>query len=81
MRKPADSVASSQFEEISPTSLLSMVTNSDVARGKLVGEETLNGTKVRHYLIDGNSFLKAAQNSSNPQLKAFAQNLWAAKRI
>jgi hypothetical protein len=50
-----------------------------VARGEYVGEETLNGKAVKRYVIDGDAFLVAAQNSTNPQLKAFGDALWAAE--
>ncbi len=30
---------------------------SDVARGTLVGDESLNGVAVKHYVIDGPTFL------------------------
>ena len=50
-----------------------------MARGKLVGKEILNGRPVLHYIIDGDTFLAAAKKSSDPQLKAFAEGLWAAE--
>jgi len=52
--------------------------NSDVARGKLVGEEKLNGKAVKHYVINGQAFLAAAQASTEPKLKAFGEALWSA---
>ena len=55
-----------------------MLTRSDVARGKLVGDETRNGATVKHYVINGEDFLTAAQNSSDPKLSAFGQALWSA---
>jgi hypothetical protein len=55
------------------------LTSSDVARGKYIGEETLNGVKVKHYVIDGDTFLTAAQNSSDPKLQAFGDALWSAE--
>ena len=67
------------LDEMSPLSLLSMLTGSDVARGRLVGEETLNGATVKHYVLDGDAFLAAAQNSSDPQLRAFGEALWSAE--
>ena len=73
--KPADSAATGVLEEMSPQSLLSLFTSSDVARGKLAGQGTINGVTVKHYVIDGDAFLAAAQKSSNPKLKAFAQGL------
>lgn len=77
--KPDALNATSALDEISPTSLLTMLTSSDVARGKLVGEETLNGQTVKHYVIDGDTFLAAAQNSTNPKLQTFGESLWSAE--
>jgi hypothetical protein len=77
--KPADSKATAALDEMSPQSLLSMLTSSDVARGELVGQETLNGVPVRHYVINGDAFLAAAQKSTNPKLKAFSKALWSAE--
>lgn len=77
--KPQASEATTSLDKISPTSLLGMLTSSDVARGEFVGEETLNGVPVKHYVIDGDTFLVAAQNSTDPQLKAFGEALWSAE--
>jgi len=53
-----------------------------VARGKFVGDEKLsNGTPVKHYVIDGDAFLAAAQTSSDPKLQAFGEALWSADDI
>ena len=60
--KPEALNATDTLDEMSPLSMLSMLTSSEVARGKLVGEETLNGAPVTHYVIDGDAFLAAAQN-------------------
>jgi hypothetical protein len=76
--KPADTKATTQIDDMSPQSLLGMLTSSDVARGRLVGQEKLNGQTVNHYLIDGDAFIAAAQKSKNPQLKAFGDALWSA---
>ncbi|HRV95200.1 MAG TPA: hypothetical protein P5526_23785 [Anaerolineae bacterium] len=76
--KPANSKSTAEMDEISPQSLLSMVTNSEVARGQLVGEETLNGVAVKHYVINGDAFLAAARESSDPKLSAFGEALWSA---
>jgi hypothetical protein len=76
--KPANSKATAALDEMSPKSLLSMLTSSDVARGKLVGEDTLNGVPVKHYVLNGKAFLAAAQKSTNPKLKAFGEALWSA---
>jgi hypothetical protein len=64
---------------MSPQNLLGMLTSSDVARGKLVGQETLNGLPVKHYVLNGDAFLVAAQNSRDPKLKAFGEALWSAE--
>ena len=77
--KPDTGKATEALDEMSPSSLLNMLTDSDVARGEYVGEETMNGKAVKHYVIYGDSFLVAAQNSTNPQLKAFGDALWAAE--
>jgi hypothetical protein len=76
--KPKALNATTALDEINPTSLLAMLTASDVARGKLVGNETLNGVAVKHYVINGEAFLAAAQNSSDPKLREFGQALWSA---
>ena len=77
--KPKLSESTTALDDLSPQSLLSMLTSSDVARGKLVGEETLNGILVKHYVLNGEAFLAAAQKSSDPKLKAFAEALWSAE--
>jgi len=79
--KPKDTKATAPLDEMSPQSLLSMLTSSDVARGKYIGEETRNGVAVKHYVIDGDAFLAAAQKSSDPKLKAFGEALWSAEDI
>ena len=59
--KPDTSDATAALDELSPSSMMNMLTGSDVARGKFVGDEKLsNGTPVRHYVIDGDAFLAAA---------------------
>jgi hypothetical protein len=77
--KPKALNATATLDEMSPKSLLTMLTSSDVACGKLVGDKTLNGVPVKHYVINGDSFLAAAQKSSNPKLKEFGQALWSAE--
>ena len=67
------------LDDFSPQGLLSMLTSSDVARGKLAGDETLNGTPVKHYVVNGDTFLAAAKKSSNPKLKSFGDALWSAE--
>ncbi len=77
--KPQAANASAALDEMSPKSLLKMLTSSDVARGKYVGDETLNGKAVKHYVINGDAFLAAAKKSKDPKTKAFAEALWAAE--
>lgn len=77
--KPKAAKSTEALDDMSPQSLLGMLTSSDVARGRLVGEETLNGVAVKHYIINGDAFLAAAQKSSNPKLRAFGKSLWSAE--
>lgn len=77
--KLKDPKATAALEELSPVSLLSMFTSSDVARGRLVGRETLRGAAVKHYVLDGDAFLAAAQRSSEPGLRAFGRSLRSAE--
>lgn len=77
--KPANPKATAALDEMSPQSLMSMLTSSDVARGKLAGQETLNGIPVQHYVLNGEAFLAAAQKSTNPKLRAFSKSLWSAE--
>jgi hypothetical protein len=77
--KPSSSKATEAFDQLSPQALLNMLTNSDVARGKLVDKMTVNGAPVNHYLLNGEAFLTAAQKSQDEKLKAFGEALWDAK--
>jgi hypothetical protein len=77
--KPANVDATAALDDVSPKSLMSMLTSSDVARGKLVGVETMGGRSVKHYVINGEAFLAAAQKSNDPKLKAFGDALWSAE--
>lgn len=76
--KPQAADATRSLDDLSPQGLLTMLTSSDVARGKFVGDETLNGVAVKHYVIDGPTFLTAAQNSAAPKLREFGEALWTA---
>jgi hypothetical protein len=58
---------------------MGMLTGSDVARGRLVGQETRGGIPVKHYVIDGGAFLAAARASADPDLRAFGEALWSAE--
>jgi hypothetical protein len=77
--KPKALNATAALDDMSPKSLLTMLTSSDVARGKFVGNETLNGVPVKHYVINGDAFLAAARKSSDPKLREFGQALWSAE--
>ena len=77
--KPKAFNTTTALDDLSPQTLFTMLTNSDVARGTLVGEETLNGATVKHYVINGDAFLAAAQSSSDPKLKKFGDSLWSAE--
>jgi hypothetical protein len=79
--KPKASQSTRELDDMSPQSLLGMLTSSDVARGELVGQETLNGTPVKHYVINGEAFLAAAQKSRDPKLRTFGESLWSAEDI
>jgi hypothetical protein len=39
----------------------------------------LNGRAVKHYVIDGNAFLAAAQQSADPNVRTFGQALRSAQ--
>ena len=76
--KPDPANTPQELDDLSPQSLLTMLTSSDVARGKFIGDEMLNGVAVKHYVINGDAFLAAAQKSTDPKLKAFGDALWSA---
>jgi len=77
--KTKTSTATAGLDELSPQSLLAMLTGSDVARGKLVGQETVNGVPLKHYVINGDAFLAAAQKSKDEKLRTFGESLWSAE--
>lgn len=77
--KPNAPEATAALEQLSPQGLMTMLTSSEVARGKFVGDETLNGRAVKHYVMDGDEFLKAAQTSKNENLRKFGEALWSAE--
>ena len=77
--KPQAAKAIAILDEVSPQRLLQMLTGSDAAYGRLVGETTLNGRLVKHYIIDGEAFLAHARASSDPHLRTFAAGLWSAQ--
>ncbi|MET0773701.1 MAG: hypothetical protein ABWZ82_11490 [Candidatus Limnocylindrales bacterium] len=72
---PEDATTAGALDQLSPQRLLTTLTSGDVARGTFLGDETLNGMAVKHYLIDGDTFLTAARASSDPDLSAFAASL------
>ena len=76
--KPQDSEATAALDQLSPQALMTTLTSSDVARGTFVGDEMLDGAAVKHYAIDGEGFLAAAQASTDPNVLLFAQSLTAA---
>jgi len=77
--KPKAANSTEAVERMSPQTLLGMFTSPEVARGTLVGNGTVNGTAVKHYVIDGPTFLAAAQRSSDPNLSDFGNSLWSAQ--
>ena len=76
--KPSDPAATEALSEFSPQNLMAMLTNKEVARGNLVGQETYNGAVLNHFVLNGDAFLAAAKKSSDPELKAFGDALWDA---
>ena len=77
--KPHAPQAVAVLEDMNPQNLLAMLTSSDAAIGRLAGQTVLNGRSVNHYIIDGATFLAAAQSSSDPKLRAFGEGLWSAE--
>jgi hypothetical protein len=77
--KPKAANSTESVEQMNPQKLMDMFTSKDVARGTLAGSETINGAAVKHYVIDGPTFLAAAQNSKDETLRTFGDSLWAAK--
>jgi hypothetical protein len=76
--KPEDSQATEALQQLSPQGLMTTLTSSDVARGTFVADEELDGRPVKHYRIDGEAFLAAAQGSSDATVAGFAQSLRSA---
>lgn len=76
--QPADPQTVAALQELSPQSLLVTLTSGDVARGTLVGEETIDGVPVTHYRVDGEAFLAAAQASADPNVQQFAESITSA---
>lgn len=76
--KPSDPSSTSALTQLSPQGLMTTVTSSDQPIGRFVGEETLDGQAVRHYVIDGEAFLAAAATSTDPTVQKFASSLTSA---
>ena len=70
-----DTATTEALSQLSPRGLMSILTDSDVANGTLVGTESLDGLTTDHYVIDGPTFLDAAQSSSDSTVQAFGQAL------
>ncbi len=77
--KPKDLNSTDTLDSTSPQALMTLLTNGDVARGKLVGQETLNGVPVKHFVIDGDAFLAAAKKSEDEKVREFGESLWSAE--
>jgi hypothetical protein len=77
--KPSDNTATEALAQLSPASLMAVLTSSDVARGTLVGREELEGQQVDHWVIDGERFLDAARTSGEPNVSRFAGELTGAR--
>ena len=70
-----DTDVTEALSQLSPRTLMAILTDSDVANGILVGAESIDGVAVDHYVIDGPTFLTAAQESSDPAVQTFGQAL------
>jgi hypothetical protein len=70
-----DTATTEAISQLSPRTLMTILTDSDVANGSLLGTESLDGVEVDHYVIDGPTFLASAQASSDPTVRAFGQAL------
>lgn len=77
--KPKAANSTEAMDQMNPQKLMDMFTSKDVARGTLAGSETMNGAAVKHYVIDGPTFLAAAQNSKDKTLRTFGDSVWSAK--
>ncbi len=73
-----DTATTDALSQLSPRALMEILTDADVARGRLVGTESLDGTPADRYVIEGSSFLAAAQASADPTVQAFGQSLTSA---
>jgi hypothetical protein len=73
--KPSDPSSTAALTQLSPQGLMTTLTSSDQPIGRYVGDETLDGQAVRHYVIDGEAFLAAAAASTDPTVQRFAASL------
>jgi hypothetical protein len=76
--KPTDSTATEALSQLSPQSLMNILTSDGVARGTFVADEVLDGMPVKHYRMDGAAFLAAAQATGDPTVSGFAKSLRSA---
>ena len=58
---------------------MKLFTGKDVARGTYTGTAVINGESAKRYVIDGPTFLSAAQNSKDANLRTFGDSIWAAR--
>jgi hypothetical protein len=77
--KPKAANATQDVEQLSPQNLMKMFTGKDVARGTYTGTAVINGESTKRYVIDGPTFLSAAQNSKDANLRAFGESIWSAR--
>ena len=73
--KPSDPSSTAALTQLSPQGLMTTLTSSDQPIGRYVGDETLDGQTVKHYVIDGQAFLAAAASSTDPTVQKFASSL------
>ncbi len=76
--KAKDPSVTEALDQLSPQGLMTILTSGDVARGTFVGDEDLNGTAVKHYLVNGDEFLAAAKASADATVSRFAGSLTSA---
>lgn len=76
--KPKDNTATEALSQLSPQSLMTILTSDGVARGTFLADETLDGMSVKHYRMDGAAFLAAAQATTDPTVNGFAKSLRSA---
>jgi hypothetical protein len=77
--KPKAANATKDVEQLSPQNLMKMFTSKDVAQGTYTGTAVINGESTKRYVIDGPTFLSAAQNSKDANLRTFGDSIWSAR--